>query len=232
MIHITKIYLVTNCYNDPNKVYIGKTIKSREYAHKKTYGNKIKYTIIDEINSLNRKEWTPLESYWIEQFRQWGFEIMNINKSGGGGPEFHSEETKKKLSCSKPWKEGIFYSDETKLKISKKLKGKSKPNGFGEKVSKSLLGYKRTEQNKINISKALKGKSKSQSTKIKMSLNSKDKNNKPVIQYDKQMKYINEFKSLTDAGLFIGKPKGIGDITACCRGKAKTAYGYIWKYKN
>jgi hypothetical protein len=38
---MTKIYLVENCYGDPNKVYIGKTINSRELNHKKTYGKYI-----------------------------------------------------------------------------------------------------------------------------------------------------------------------------------------------
>lgn len=39
---MTYIYLVENCYGDPNKVYIGKTKNSRFLPHKKTYGEKIK----------------------------------------------------------------------------------------------------------------------------------------------------------------------------------------------
>jgi len=91
---MTKIYLVENCYGDPNKVYIGKTRNSRIGPHKRTYGKNITYTIIDEIYSLDHKLWKPLESYWIEQFRQWGFELMNINKKGGQGPGIYSEESK------------------------------------------------------------------------------------------------------------------------------------------
>ena len=89
MINITKIYLVENCYGDSNKVYIGKTISYREATHKTTYGYNIIYSIIDEINSINRKDWEILETYWIEQFRQWGFEVVNKRKKGGGGLEFH-----------------------------------------------------------------------------------------------------------------------------------------------
>ena len=76
---MTYIYLVENCYGDPNKVYIGKTKNSRKGPHKRKYGKNISYTIIDEIYSLDHKKWKPLEAYWIEQFRQWGFELMNIN---------------------------------------------------------------------------------------------------------------------------------------------------------
>jgi hypothetical protein len=88
----TKIYLITNCYGDPNKIYIGKTRNSRRSNHKKTYGKGIIYTEIDEINSLNPKDWKPLECFWIEYFRQLGFDLQNKNK-GGGGPQLHTKET-------------------------------------------------------------------------------------------------------------------------------------------
>ena len=135
----TKIYLVENCYGDPNKVYIGKTKESREKNHRKTYGFQIKYTFIDEIHSLNRKDWKPLECFWIEQFKQWGFEILNKNK-GGGGPEFHSEYTKNEMK-GKPKPKG-FGENHSKL-----LKGITKPEGFGYKLSKinekAFLKFKR-----------------------------------------------------------------------------------------
>jgi hypothetical protein len=97
---ITKIYLIENIEPGTNKVYIGKTISTRKFAHKLTFGSQINYTYIDEINSLSYNSWGPLETYWIEQFRQWGFEIVNKRKSGGSGPSFHKEETK--LNMRKP----------------------------------------------------------------------------------------------------------------------------------
>ena len=97
----TQIYLVTNCYGDPNKIYIGKErshkILSREYNHKRTFGNQIIFTYIDKIDSWDYKLWGPLEKYWIEQFRQWGFNLQNGNK-GGGGLSILSEEHKGKIS--------------------------------------------------------------------------------------------------------------------------------------
>jgi hypothetical protein len=78
---------VTNCYNNPNWVYIGKTKNSREQPHKLKYGNQIEYTYIDKVNSLNRKEWEPLETYWIQQFIVWGFDVVNKRKVGGSGSE-------------------------------------------------------------------------------------------------------------------------------------------------
>ncbi len=250
---------MTNCHGDPNKVYIGKTTSTRESRHKKIFGDLINYSEIDYVNSLDRKDWKFLESYWIEQFRQWGFEIMNKNK-GGGGPEFVEKDIKEQISLKhkglkKPWVSdirkgkslspehiakikngltGLKRTIQTKDKMSQKRKGVPKHEGFGEKVSNSLTGYKRTDENKNNISKALKGKLKTKETKEKMSLNSKGKNSKPVLQYDKNMNFLNEFKSLTEACLYINKPNSQGSITNVCKGKngRKIAFGYIWKYKN
>ena len=52
---------------------------------------------------------------------------------------------------------------------------------------------------------------------------------KPVIQMNGGGKYINEFKSITDAALQTKIHPG--SINKCCRGKIKTAGGYKWEYK-
>jgi hypothetical protein len=147
----TKIYLVENCYGDPNKVYIGKTKNSRKNDHERTYGRNIIYTIIDEINSLDRKDWKPLESYWIEQFRQWGFDIVNIQKKGGSGPEFVTEYTKNKI------REGNL--GKKKPGVSHKLKGRKSHHreNTGLKISDSKKNMKLTEEWKSKISNSTKG---------------------------------------------------------------------------
>jgi hypothetical protein len=170
---MTKIYLVTNCYGDPNKVYIGKTKVCRKQPHKKTYGKQIEYTYIDEVDSLDRQHWKPLESYWIEQFRQWGFDIQNKNK-GGGGLEFHTEETKQYFSSTRKGK--------PKPSTSKAHKGRTSPNkGKGKKILQyDLTGKFISEWNNINeaiitlgltvnnesIRQCLKGKAKKSSDYI------------------------------------------------------------------
>ena len=65
MVKDTKIYLVMNCYNDYNKVYIGKTInKSRENDHKRKYGYSIKFKILEEIKIIREihNNWKFLDS--------------------------------------------------------------------------------------------------------------------------------------------------------------------------
>lgn len=53
--------------------------------------------------------------------------------------------------------------------------------------------------------------------------------NKPVIQYDKNFSYIEEYISISDAS----RETGIDgcSIIKCCKGVAYTAGGYKWKYK-
>jgi hypothetical protein len=200
--NITYIYLIENCYGDPNKVYIGKTknLADREYKHKRTYGFQIKFTVIDFIESLYRKDWEPLETYWLEQFRQWGFLIVNHNKKGGGGPEFVTEEVKLKIKNNL----------ERNNKISVANKGKISPN-----KGKSL-----TEEHKAKI-KAKRGHLIGRKNTWQVI---------PVLQFDKQGNFIKEWSSQKEAQKYFSKDKMDG-IGAVCRGNQKTAYNYIWKFK-
>jgi len=51
---------------------------------------------------------------------------------------------------------------------------------------------------------------------------------KPVNQYDKQNNFIKTFNSIK---LACEEVKGFdANIIACCKGKQKTSYKYIWKY--
>lgn len=49
----------------------------------------------------------------------------------------------------------------------------------------------------------------------------------PVYQYDKNGNFIKKYESMRDAQIDIKN----NNICACCKGKRKTAGGYIWSYK-
>ena len=105
---LTYIYYLHMEDNIP--FYVGKSINKnlhRSYQHKKTYG---KETLIEIIDIVDNNEWKFWESYWIEQFKQWGFKLKNKN-NGGGGPLKYSEESKKLKSDSmkNTWKSGNFH---------------------------------------------------------------------------------------------------------------------------
>jgi hypothetical protein len=239
---MTKIYLIENCFGDPNKVYIGKTINSRYNPHKYTFGENIKYTIIDEINSLDKKDWKPLECYWIEQFKQWNFSVLNKNK-GGSGPSYLDEEQRKNLRVPKKNKEKYSYPKTQRFINSVKGKHKIYPESRNKNISQSLKGYKQTQEHILKRSAHLKDKPniKNQKPKpegfgkiISEKLKGKkyDFTSKPIIQYDLNRNFIQEFPSITKACDIIFNDRSKNpNITKCCQGKIKTAYGFIWKYK-
>jgi len=96
---VTYIYT----YTQGNNVYIGKTKnpKSRKSKHKPRFRD-WDYGIIDSVDSFSKTEWKPLESYWIEQFRQWGYSLENLNEGGSGPEGFRTEEEAKQIK--KQWK--------------------------------------------------------------------------------------------------------------------------------
>ena len=54
---------------------------------------------------------------------------------------------------------------------------------------------------------------------------------KAVKQYNKNTgELICSYPSASAAARAINKPQGNRNISACCKGKQKTAYGYVWRY--
>jgi uncharacterized protein YlaI len=186
----TYIYLVENCFGDPNSVYIGKTKNSRKNNHKRTYGNCITYTIIDEINSLDSKIWKPIETMWIQTFILWGFNVLNIRKEGGGGSSEWTDEQKDnhsnikkgvpllKLRGKESKRKGTFMEDESKKKIANKAKQRYEegkmyfPLQNPESAKKSGLSKKGKNQSQEHINKRIEkitGKKRTEETKSKIS---------------------------------------------------------------
>lgn len=172
----TRIYLVTNCYGDPNKVYIGKEKqpckKTRKYYHCKVFGQQIEFDYIDQINGWDKKNWEPLESYWIEQFKAWGFEVLNKNK-GGSGPSFQTEEIKLKLRKPKP----PIFSEKMKKPRTSDFKKGPEHKWYGK-----IRGPRSYEHN-ILLSKA---------------------HYKPILQYDLKGNFIKEWINVVSAINLMG----------------------------
>jgi hypothetical protein len=100
---------------------------------------------------------------------------------------------------------GMKHSEESKRKISERLKGHISPN---------------------------KGKKQSKETCDKKSKSMMGVMNKSILQYDLQDNFIKEWSSISEAYLSLNKKITNGCINLACKGKIKTAFGYKWKYKN
>lgn len=61
----------------------------------------------------------------------------------------------------------------------------------------------------------------------------KEKKEKPIIQqYDKNMQLVAEYDTPSNASrAVLGDESGGSHIAQCCMGKRKTAYKFIWRYK-
>jgi group I intron endonuclease len=114
----------------------------------------------------------------------------------------------------------------------------SNPGGGGVEAHNENTKKLISEKGKLNIGKRKnshwKGKTRSEENKIKISQSKKGKpllaNNKPIIQYDKQGNFIQEYPSIEEAAKQIkGNPTAINN--ALKKGNNSTSSGYIWKYK-
>jgi len=65
----------------------------------------------------------------------------------------------------------------------------------------------------------------------RMKVSNKRKKIKPVLQYDLHGNFIKKWDAVKDAEEFL-ETKNNTNISACCLGKQKSAWGYIWKYQN
>ena len=132
------------------KSYVGYTKRNVEQRKKEHFGKNGPRLLKDDVENYGKDafafdiledgiipEFLPeREKYWIAKLDTFhnGYNLT----TGGGSSTAVSEETRQRLSAS--------------------LKGKSKPEGFGEKVSKALKGNPLTEERKENIRLSKLGK--------------------------------------------------------------------------
>lgn len=229
---MTKIYLITNIDNNPYRVYIGKTKNNRKNDHRKTFKGDWEYHYIDEVNSLNVKDWKPLECYWIEQFKQWGFEVLNNNK-GGGGPSYQPQSMKdiiSQINTSNQYNLGNKQTEET---IDRRFRDINWVE-TGRKISEAKVGhecYNDEWRNKLKKPKPQGFMDETHRDKIRQSQTgvSKEKTKKPITQLSKDNIIIKEWTSQTEASIALGIKQG--DISAVLHNNQKTAGGYKFKFK-
>lgn len=245
------------CYFNPinKKRYIGQTVNEKRrrsaFKTKKLYctslnsGGKLSkfdaarkkygvdffiYTILCKIEENNEtilhKRLDELEKYYIKKYDSFN-NGYNSTEGGSNGK----------------------LSNETKFKISESLKGRSMSTFTY--INFCLTGHPLTIEAKKKISDSAKeryknpkmhpmyGKHHTEESKRKNSESRKGKctgvqngKSKPLQCFTKTGKLIKEFACQSDACEWLGKNRKCNSqISRCCNGKIKTAYGYIWKFK-
>lgn len=220
-------------HTSPNgKVYIGitsKTVNERwrngnGYNHSphfnmaiKKYGWKnIKHEIIE--TNLTKEEAEKKEIRLIKFYDSTNPKNGYNCDSGGNVNRCHTEETKEKIRKSHI---GMKYDDEFKKKISESKKG-----------NKNRLGKKFSEEVRLSLSAKHKGKTAGEKNYFygKHFYGALNPMSKPVIRYSLTGEYIDERDCASQYAREL-KISNATHIVEVCKGKRKTAYGYIWKYK-
>jgi group I intron endonuclease len=209
------IYKITNTIN--GKFYIGQTtrnIKLRwyEHCHGSGCGIKLRHAInkygknafIIEIvqNCSSLDELNKAEQTWIKDLNAID---SGYNLESGG---------KNKVPCL-----------ETRQKMSRSHKiAQNKPERL-EQISKTMRSLWQNEEYKASQSKSRKGIPKSLEWKKKAVARTKKL---AIDQLDLNGNTIKTFDSAVDVKRALGFPTS--NIIACCKGRIKTAYSYMWKY--
>lgn len=143
-----------------------------------------------------------------------------------------SEETRRKISQASI---GRTVSEETRLKLSKINKGNKMSEESRKKLSNSKKGQKFSEETRKKMSEYAKHRSPEHLRKLsesntgkKKSLEQKMKAWVPIVQLDKDGNVIKHYGSATQAFEETGIDKR--QINNCCKGRQKTAHGFVWKY--
>jgi len=248
---ICGIYKITS---PSGKIYIGESLhierRWEDYKYSKAKGQPrlrnsfSKYGVNNHTFEIIEKcEFDDLlcrERYWQDEFDVIGKDGLNcVLQKCGDKKRVVDDETMVKIRDSL---KGRVFSEEHKSKISEALKGEN--NGmfgktgelnpaFGKGLTGELnpwYGKKHSDESKQKMSAAKKGKQ-SPRKGIKLSehtINLMISNKvKPVLQYDLDNNFIKEWESIAS----VVRELKIHNISKVCKGVAKTAGGFIWKYK-
>lgn len=185
--------------------------------------------VCNNQNELNEKE-----IYWINEYNSLDNKFgYNLQKGGQGynyekpSTFFGKKHTEEAIEKNRKAHIGKKLSDETKKKISNKLKGRPNPNKgkhFSEdsntKKSISLLGKKKSDEHRQHIKEANIGK--------KLSVETKDKIKNTL----KSRNFIGKVKWVCNKKINISKKLPIEEANKIVENNKDWQYGRIRTWKN
>jgi group I intron endonuclease len=217
------------------RVYIGQSIdleaRQKIYARRgcknqvRLYASLVKYGfskhIFEVVEECKVEELNVRERHWQDIYDVLSENGLNCKlQSTQETKAVHSQNTVDKIRAAKK----VLYS------TSKGAEVKSQ-------IAETLRAYNMTEEGKISRSKSAASRDEAiriKNTDFTVKVANTDynqiaeKNKKTINQYGKDEKCIREWSSGREASESLGIDRG--NISACCKGKLKTAGGFIWKY--
>ena len=219
--------------NNPKKRFYKHCVFNSKNTHKNNWINKLlrenKKPVLEIIDEVPLEEWSFWETYWIVQFRAWGFNLTNSSDGGEGSVKGNKTSFRKGQTA---WNKGVPVSNSTKEKLRQANLGKKQSEQTKNKKNDKLKGRKVKDLSKI-INNGLntrfeKGFTPWNKNKKGHSLGGLKKA-KEVFQFSLEDKFIAEYKSCEEASKKNNCSREM--IRACCVGKYSKSCGFKWKYK-
>lgn len=191
----------------------------------KKYGwENIRHEILQ--TGLARHEAEAEEVRLIAQYRSNEREYEYNLANGGNAKGKHSADTRRKIGLKgmgrkqspqtiqkrivrgeRHYLYGKHLSDETRIRLSRAKMGQIVAPQIREKISQTMTGRKQTDEHKVKAARARWV---------------------PVEQYSGDGVFLRRFEAVKAAAEAVGGNHS--KIVMCCRGKRRTAYGFIWRY--
>ena len=195
-----KVYTLTS---PEGKSYVGMTMRDLEKRWRKGSGY-----------LYNKELYSDIQKFGWENFEK-NIVASNLSRSEA---EMAEQRWIEKLETQNPEK---GYNKE---------KGGLHPDRLNEntkkKMSISHIGLPRSEEYRKNISKSKRGSQNGMYGKT----GKENPTSKPVIAI-KDGEEFGRYDSLTEANVALGLPDGaFKNISSCCHGERKIAYGYSWRF--
>lgn len=243
------IFLGTKC------VYIGRTVspKERDTSHHRNDSSVCKFAKKNNLpiprmqileSGLSIEEGVIREDYWVQYFLGRGFYVINIAQTGEGkgsiGGLGYDKWTKK--SC---YDKALEY-DTLKDFSNENASAYYRAHKMG--WDKEYIWLKRNQPRKEWTYEKCHNEAIKYSSKEEFRLKNRSAHQKAykegwlydwfpdrkttakaILQYSLEGTFLREYKSITEA--CGSERKKIGNIIGCCKGRQKTAYKSIWKYK-
>lgn len=226
--------------------HIGKYYLNSEISYKNNWiksellkGNKI---IINELELVDNSNWKESEQYWIEQLKQWGFNLVNTTE-GGDGIILTKEIIEKR---------NLTRKNNTNKKYEKIISNYNVKKDGEFWIAKricdcgNIIDYK--SKKRLSLFNTLK-RVEREKRKCYSCNNSGDKNyfygknlgdgevkrkryGKKILQYDLEDNLINEYNSIREASEKTGiDRKSISNCARCIK-NYNTAGGFKFKIKD
>ena len=227
------IYKITN---PKGRVYIGQSVnisKRKNYyrnsCSKRGVQPKISNSIkkygwdnhsFEVIEECRVEELDKREIYWINFYNSIQ-EGMNIREGGGQG-KLHLQTIEKMRKGATNNKIILQYDLENNF-VKKYLSIASAEREYGTGIKEVLIGKTKTAHGFI-------WRYEYQPLDKNYKLNLYVSNRKKVNQYTKDGEFIKTWDSLTEVQRETGFKNP--NLSSCCTGKTKTAYGFIWRYED